>query len=370
MNSSTFSKLYIDQQVAHLPQVMAIGSRLKIPVEIIEDVQTVYKLISSADDPVQKGKTILLLTRNKGAFIKDCPGTRAYTCCGYQILHIGTFCTMDCSYCILQAYLHPPVLQYYANYDDLLAELDRLILKKAVSRVGTGEFTDSLIWEQWTDLSDLLVPRLANQAHVVLELKTKTTAIEGLKQLHHNRKTIVAWSLNTNRVIANEERRTASLDDRLRAAAECESWGYPLAFHFDPLVIYDGCEDDYREVVQQIFNHVSAKNIAWISLGSLRFMPSLKPIIQRRFPESKIVYGEFISGLDGKLRYFKPLRIELYRKIADWIRETAPDVLIYFCMEDDEVWEKALGFIPAERGSLSIMLDQSAIRVCGLTPNS
>jgi len=369
MKSSVFSKLYIDQQVAHLPQVTSIRSRLTIPVEIVEDVQAVYKLVSSADDPLQKGKNILLLTRNKGAFIKNCPGTRAYTCCGYKILHIGTYCTMDCSYCILQSYFHPPLLQCYVNYDDLMAELDRLFLKKAVFRVGTGEFTDSMIWETWTDLSGALVPKFASQAHVVLELKTKTTAIEGLKQLRHNRKTIVAWSLNTNRVIENEERRTASLDDRLRAAAECESWGYPLAFHFDPLVIYDGCEDDYREVVQHIFNHVSAKNIAWISLGSLRFMPSLKPIIQKRFPKSKIVYGEFISGLDGKLRYFKPLRIELYRKIVAWIRETAPDVLIYFCMEDDEVWEKVLGFIPAERGSLSKMLDQSAMRVCGLTPN-
>ena len=95
-------------------------------------------------------------------------------------------------------------------------------------------------------------------------------------------------------------------------------------------------------------------------------MPSLKPIIQKRFPGSKIIYGEFISGLDGKMRYFKPLRIDIFRKTAAWIREMAPDVLIYFCMEDDEVWQKALGFIPAERGGLPKMLDDSAVRICGL----
>lgn len=366
MNGPAFSKLYVDQQVAHLPQVTAIRSRLKVPVEIIENVQTIYSLISSAADPIQKGKTLLLLTSNHGVFIKNCPGTRVYTCCGYKILNIGTFCTMDCSYCILQSYFHPPVLQYFVNYDDLLAELDRLFLKKSVFRIGTGEFTDSLIWEKWTDLCSLLVPKFASQNHAVLELKTKTVCIQRLKQLRHNRKTIVAWSLNTNRIIKNEERRTASLLDRLRAAAACESWNYPLAFHFDPLVIYNGCEDDYRLVIRQIFEHVSAENIAWISLGSFRFMPSLKPIIRKRFPESKIIYGEFITGLDGKMRYFKPLRMDLYRKLTNWIREAAPDVPIYFCMEDDEVWEKVLGFIPAERGGLPKMLDQCAINVCGL----
>jgi len=359
-------KLYIDQQVAHLPQVVSIRSRIDVPAVVVQNVQEIFESVSSSDDPVQKGKSVLLLTRNKGAFVKKCPGTRAYTCCGYQILHIGTFCTMDCSYCILQTYFHPPVLQYFVNHDDLFLELDSLFLKKGITRIGTGEFTDSMIWEIWTDLSSRLVPKFSKQSHAVLELKTKTTAIQGLKNLRHNRKTVVAWSLNTDRVIKNEERNTASLSARLRAAAKCESWGYPLGFHFDPMFIYDSCEEEYRVVVEKLFSHISSKNIVWISIGTFRFMPPLKSIIQKRFPESKIIYGEFISGLDGKMRYFKPLRIELYRKMISWIREYAPEVLIYFCMEDDEVWQKSMGFIPQDLGGLPRMLDKSAARICEL----
>ncbi len=361
-------KLYIDQKVADSPGVVCIKSRLNLPFSIVQNAHEVFKAISSADDPVQKGKEVLFLTQNKGAFIRDCPGTRYYTCCGYKILHIGTFCVMDCSYCILQSYFHPPVLQYFVNHDDLLAELDSLFAEKKLCRIGTGEFTDSMIWEMWTDLSDLLVPKFAGQSHSVLELKTKTTAIDKLEHLNHNRKTIVSWSLNTNKVIQNEERNTSSLSARLKAAAKCESWGYQLAFHFDPMVIYDGCEEDYREVINQLFSHISSKNIVWISLGTFRFMPSLKSIIQKRFPESKIIYGEFISGMDGKMRYFKPLRIKLYQKMVFWIKEIAPDVLIYYCMEDDEVWEKSLGFVPSDRGGLPKMLDNSAMQHCGLFP--
>ena len=360
------SKLYIDHEVVDYPQVVSIQSRLNIPSVVVHDPITIFASVSSADDPVLKGKKNLFLTRNKGAFIRQCPGTRHYTCCGYTILHIGTFCNMDCSYCILQSYFHPPMLQFFVNQDAMSAELDTIFLKKTVSRIGTGEFTDSLIWELWTDLSRLLVPKFAGQSQAVLEVKTKTTAIEGLEFLTHNRKTIVAWSLNTNAVIRAEERHTSSLAARLKAAAKCESWGYPIAFHFDPIILYDGCEEDYKEVVHQLFSHVSAGNIVWISLGGFRFMPSLKPIIQKRFPGSKIIYGEFVRGVDGKMRYFKPLRIALYRKIVSWIQEIAPEVLIYFCMEDDEVWKKSLGFIPPDRGGLPRMLDESAARHCGL----
>ena len=273
---------------------------------------------------------------------------------------------MDCSYCILQSYFHPPVLQYFVNHEDLTAQLRHLFSGKKLCRIGTGEFTDSMIWEIWTDLSKLLVPEFSKQSHSVLELKTKTTAIERLKTLNHNKKTIVSWSLNTTRVIQNEERGTASLDARLDAASKCQAWGYPLAFHFDPMVIYDGCEDDYKKVVEKLFSSVSKDNIVWISLGTFRFMPTLKPIIEKRFPDSKIVYGEFIRGLDGKMRYFKPLRIDLYKKMVLWIRQFAPDLLIYFCMEDDEVWKKSMGFVPDDYGGLANMLDQSARLHCDL----
>ncbi|MBT9438783.1 MAG: DNA photolyase [Desulfobacterales bacterium] len=360
-------QIYIDKDVVDSSQVTSILSRLnKVPAVVVNNAREVYDAVSCADDPVREGKKILFLTRNKGDFIRKCPGTRYYTCCDYKILHIGTFCTMDCSYCIMQSYFHPPVLQYFVNRDDLDAELNNLFAEKSISRIGTGEFTDSMIWEMWTDLSAFLVPKFSRQSYAVLELKTKTTAIEKLKSLRHNRKTIVAWSLNTTKVIGNEEFRTTSLAARLKAAAKCEEWGYPLAFHFDPMIIYDGCEEDYRKVIEQLFSHVSSENIVWISLGTFRFMPSLKSIIKKRFPDSKIIYGEFITGLDGKMRYFKPLRIELYKKIVSYIRSIAPDVLIYFCMEDDEVWKKSLGFIPSERGGLPKMLDESAARHCGL----
>jgi spore photoproduct lyase len=360
------ANIYIDEAVSDFPETVSILKRINKPHQIIHNIKQLFDQVSSEEDPVTSGKNILFLTQNKGAFLKKCPGTSFYTCCDYQILHIGNFCSMDCSYCILQAYFHPPVLQYFVNYRDLFEEIGSQFSLKKINRIGTGEFTDSMIWEHMSDLTQQLINRFSFQDTSVLELKTKTSAIKSLKHLSHNQKTIASWSLNSEAVIDNEERQTSSLAARLRAAAQCESMGYPLAFHFDPLVIYDGCEKAYIEVIEKMFNCISPERIVWISLGSFRFIPSLKPIIQKRFPESTIIYGEFISGLDGKMRYFKPLRINLYKKIISFIRKISSDVLVYLCMEDDEVWKKSLGFVPSEKGGLPRMLDESAIRHCNL----
>ena len=361
--------LFIDREVQDLELTRSIAAGLSgLPCEIVDGPEPLYKTIYESEDPESAGKEYLYLTKNRGSFIRKCPGTREYTCCGYQILHIGAYCTMDCAYCILQSYFHPPSLQFFVNHDDLFDELDVVLASKApdMRRMGTGEFTDSMIWEPLTGLAPKLVERFAKQSHSVLELKSKTVNIQGLDEIDHNRKTIMAWSVNTPKVIAEQERNTTALEARLAAAEKCQSWGYPLAFHFDPMVIYPGCEDEYEKVVRDIFSHASPDNVVWISLGAFRFMPDLKQIISRRFPDSKIIYGEFISGLDQKMRYFKPLRIALFKRLGKLIKELAPDVTVYFCMEDEEVWEKSLGFYPGPETGLPSLLDLSARRVCNL----
>ncbi len=363
------AKIFVDAGVADHPDTAAICSQFKAPVAAVFDVAQVHAELAASPDPIGRGKEILYLTRNRGAFVKNCPGTRHYTCCGYRILHVGTYCSMDCAYCILQTYFNPPVLQYFVNQADMWGELDRLLAEKTIHRVGTGEFTDSLIWEPWTGLCARLVGRFADQDRSILELKTKTTRVSGLQGLHHNRKTILSWSLNTPTVIREQERGTASLEGRLDAAAECVAAGYPVAFHFDPIVIYRGSGAEYAEVIERLFHRVDPRRIVWISFGTLRFMPGLKPIVQQRFPRSKIVYGEFVAGLDGKIRYFKPQRMRAYREMAAAVRRHAPQVCVYLCMEDDEVWRDAFGFTPAERGGLARMLDEAAVRHCGLDPD-
>ncbi len=360
-------KVYVDREVADFPETMDICRRIDRPVQYVEDTESIFRYINSNRDPQSAGKHSLLLTRNKGDFIRKCPGTTHYTCCNYHILHIGSYCSMDCAYCILQAYFHPPLLTFFMNQKEMEKELNVLFSSRNVYRLGTGEFTDSLIWEDISPVAARLIRLFAGQERAVLELKTKTASVNHLLGVDHGGNTIMSWSLNTETIIKEQERGTASLDDRITAAADCCTHGYPVAFHFDPMIWYQGCEKEYSHVVEKLFSRILPSDIVWISLGSFRFMPQLHEIIEKRFPRSHIVHGEFIRGLDGKMRYFKPLRISLYRSIVKKIRKIAPNVTLYFCMEDDEVWNKVLGYTPSAYGGLSNILDVSAAAHCNLS---
>jgi spore photoproduct lyase len=225
------------------------------------------------------------------------------------------------------------------NLEDLMAEVrSTLELSPArIYRIGTGELADSLALDHITSYSRRMVPFFASRPNGVLELKTKSDQISNLEDLDHRGHTVVAWSMNSRRICSTEEHDAPDLDKRLAAALKCQEWGYKLAFHFDPIIYYESWEDEYREVVRELFRSVDPDRVAWVSLGALRFTPHLQEFVRRRFPASKVTYGEFVPGHHGKLRYFRPIREEMYRKMKSWIKAEAPQVFVYLCMESRAV---------------------------------
>ncbi len=357
--------LYVDDKCRDDLYTQEIIERSGLPATFIGSNES-PEIIGRYPENLNIGKQALFLCRNKGRFFKPCPATREYNCCDYHVLNIGMNCPMDCVYCILQAYLNNPWLSFFVNIKDLFHELD-VILKgnsDGFYRIGTGEFTDSLAIDNLTGLSRHLVQYISQTSNAVLELKTKSAVIDNLKGLDHNNKVVVGWSLNSPIIMTGEEIRTASIDERLAAAKRCASWGYKLAFHFDPVIYHQGWQEGYRETIEKLFEQIPEDKIAWISIGALRYLPSLKTIATDRFPGSNIFYEEFIDGLDGKSRYFRTLRVEMYKYITQEIsRFASSNTCIYFCMESDVIWKQVFGFTPAEKGGLPLMLDRS-IRAC------
>jgi len=364
-------RIFVDASVVHSSWTEEILARVPgIPVDVLPPGQKPKIPLGPWPRVLAWGKETLFLTRFLGRFFRPCPGTKAYTCCGYRIFHIGQGCPLDCSYCILQAYFNEPWLSVFINlWDQGLEELTvawEELRPGQVLRIGTGEFTDSAALDPLTDLNRRLVVFFAQQDQSVLELKTKTTNIATLEGLDHRRRTIVAWSVNTPRIVATEEHRAPGLEERLAAASKVVSWGYPVAFHFDPIIYYPGAEEEYEAVARRLLETVSPSNIVWISLGSLRYMPVLKDIALSRFPYTKIFSEEFVVGLDGKRRYFRDLRVSLYRRLYRVIKEIAPNLCVYLCMESPEVWQEAFGYTPQSQGGLPKLLDKAAVKVCKL----
>jgi spore photoproduct lyase len=354
-------RIFLDRRVMGDPVAEGILNKSDgIPMVLVNDPQEVTYQLSSFEDPLGEGKHSLFITRQKGGFVKRCPGTHQRICCRYQIINLVVNCPVDCSYCILQGYLNNPTITVYANIEELFAQVERRLSgdPQRIFRLGTGELGDSLALDGMTRFSRALVPFFAERENAILELKTKTDEVDNLLDLDHGGKTVVSWSINPEKVIAAEERSASTLEGRLVAAERCQQRGYPVGIHFDPLIYYPEWKRDYRGVIEKVFQRIDGKGIIWISLGGFRFPPYLKPIIRNRFPTSKILWGELFPGNDGKFRYLKSLRVEMYREMVQCLRDYEPNLLIYLCMESQEVWEKVFGWSPKDEKGLDGLFAQ------------
>jgi spore photoproduct lyase len=335
--------------------------------ESAKNIETLFQLQTKKEKKdiishYRDGKSTLALTEKKGSTFDTCSTIHSdYVCCNIKVVKAVKNCPFDCSYCFLQDYLNDGTTSVIADIEAIMEEIKSKISVHPwrLWRIGSWELGDSLALESLTHQARQLIEAFSTLPNAILELKTKSDCIEPILKAKHGGKTVVAWSLNTEHIIHHQEHRTASLEKRLSAMAAVISAGYPVALHFDPMIIHKNWKEGYTTLIEKIFSIAKPENIAWISVGSLRFNPEMKKKMEQNFPKQTLTLEEMILGDDGKVRYIKPLRLSLYSHIIDALKK-ALNVsslsplqqpkknlpLFYFCMERPDIWRKTLGETP------------------------
>jgi spore photoproduct lyase len=316
------------------------------------------------------GKNRIQLIGKKGEAMGTCATfNNRYLCCNVKVLRSVHNCPFDCSYCFLQNYLTDVTTKVVDDISALMEEVKEKISDHSgkLFRIGTWELGDSLALEKETGQAHKLILEFSRLSNAVLELKTKSDCVDSILSLDHRGKSVVSWSLNTSRVIKTEEHGTASLKERLEAMHKAVRAGYLIGMHFDPMIYYAQWERDYEDLIRQVFETVPPERVAWISIGSLRFNPEMKKKIENNFPENRLTCAEMVLGDDNKVRYIKPLRVQMFKLFFHALRQNgAKDILIYLCMERWDVWDKVLGYHPDSISHLDYLFAQSLYERYGL----
>ena len=271
-------RILIDKAVSEEPLTRQICGRFPdVPTYEVKNYG--WHKESSVTDPLKnhlsQGKKTLHLKYFQGTSIKACPGfSDNLVCCNYFTLDLIENCPFECTYCILQAFLNKPVITVHANLEDIMNQVWQRTSSQpdTLFRIGTGEHSDSLALDKTLGINQHVIKFFATLPNALLELKTKSNHVEHLLELPHGGKTVISWSVNPQAIIKKEELKTATLDERLKAAKIASDAGYKVAFHFDPLIDYPDWEKGYQGLVEQIIDNISPERIAWVSLGTLRFI--------------------------------------------------------------------------------------------------
>ncbi|MCK5802704.1 MAG: hypothetical protein KAI66_07725, partial [Lentisphaeria bacterium] len=203
--------------------------------------------------------------------------------------------------------------------------------------------SDTPCFEPEYGLSKLLVDYYASTRDQHYLIHTKSANVDFLCELDHRGHTIVLWSLTCETAARFVESGTASPEERIEAARKCQEAGYPIRFKIKPIVPVRGWRDEYRRIIDLLFERTRPDNVglfmlAWMNVQELKScidVSLLDPLYVRALEES----AESMKGVTAG-PFPNWVRAEVYGFLLDEIRRHDKDIPVFLCTESPEMWRE------------------------------
>ena len=312
---------------------------------LVERYEKIKRSLKSYDSfTIDKEKThrIRFAQVDKQLGFGMCPVASPKTrCCNLWTLDMVESCGFDCSYCSIQSFYNEDTITFNTNLKEKLLSLP--IDPNEIYHIGTGQSSDSLMWGNRGGVLEALIEFAKAHPNVILELKTKSDNVTYLLEHNYPPNIITTWSLNPQSVIEAEERLTASLDERLRAAKKIHDKGRLVGFHFHPMIYYKGWQEEYGAIFERLLKEFDPDLVALVSLGTLTFIKPVIKKLRQRAMKSKILQMPLVDAA-GKLSYPLSIKRELFKFAYDSLAPWHGKVFFYMCMEDHSLWKDVFGY--------------------------
>jgi len=284
---------------------------------------------------------------------QDCVCQSAYE------IHCAFGCLHNCQYCHVT-----PLFNIMLNLEELAEKVKEL--GESIPHQNLYKFdnaTDQITLEPEYGASQIMVKMFSQWAGRYLLLYTKSDNVEHLLDLDHRGHTLICWSVVSETVCREIEKKTPSLEERIRAMELCQNAGYPVRIRFSPLIPLKSWREEFQDTVERVLSRVrpdviSVDVIGWMDPEQMKdaldmelFDPDYVTILDRLIEEDFQRLGKHIFPHE--------MRAEILRFIIKEIKRIRPEQPVSLCVETAEMWK--------ELGPLTGMKPQHYVCCCGPT---
>ncbi len=269
--------------------------------------------------------------------------TTGRVCQPAYALHSFWGCHFRCAYCNLGHVAH-----IYVNVEDWLEHiaegLQNLVHCPNQKLFQWDNGTDVVCWEPEYGATKMLIEFFARQPGKFLELYVgKSDFVEFMLDFDHRGHTVCCWSLSHEVQARELEKRTASMEARLRAARRCQEAGYPVRIRFSPMAPTVGWEESIRRMIRRMFEEIRPEIL---TIEPLRFYDyaelceDFEPgILDPEFLDAMKAAGPRPGRSHLDKQFPDSLIRRMYRLVFDEVERISPETPIAFCREKRANWD-------------------------------
>jgi spore photoproduct lyase len=341
-----FNKILVEKDVLDLPQTEQILRNLKRTKEDVHLIDQVDKIFGRVRKPYleKRNNLQLFIGKKRGQLIKRAPN--AYGTIGEpHYYYIHTFnCPYECQYCYLQGHFASPDIVFFVNHDEIgekiKTETEAELKRNPHLKIWFhgGEFSDSLILSHITEELPFYFDLFSKLPSAILELRTKSVNIQALLKESPLPNIITSFSLSTAQAVKDFDLLTPPLKTRIQIIKKLQTLNYPVAIHFDPIILTPNVIEDYQELFDELNKAIDLSKVSYFSLGVVRFTKKVYQQVKIHYPDSDLISpaSYLQKGHDNIVRYPRPIRRNILKEIFQLlVSKNVPPEKIYWCMEEE-----------------------------------
>ena len=330
------ARVYVRDEAWDYPLTHAMVARFEaegVPVERVKRVRTV-----PGEDPREQfyeAKRTLVLTVRQRAPFQGCRPSANWQ------LPLVSGCPGHCHYCYLNTSFGPrPYVRVYVNVDEILGQADAYVQERRprVTIFEGSATSDPIPLEPWTGSLARAIEHFGAHPFARFRIATKYDGVDPLLGLDHRGHTRIRFTVNSRRVVGSWDKAVAGLSRRIEAARKVARAGYPFGFLIGPIVLYEGWEREYEELVRQIADAFTPEERSRMSLELIahRYTPKAKELIESVYAGTDLPmsddervwrYGQFGYG---KWMYPKEAYAEIKRVVQGAIGRMLPQAKVMY----------------------------------------
>lgn len=326
--SFPFSHIYVEEKVMDNELTRKILSRYAkssvIPIAHYKDVFN----RPNQSFLLQKAVPSLILARNTGASVfQGAPVCQDFGYDHFYYTSCARNCIFDCEYCYLRGMYGSGNVVIFVNLEDIFSEVEELLKSHPVYLCVSFD-TDLIALENLTGFVSRWAEFTRSHEDLTIEIRTKSFRKDIYGKIAPCDRVIFAYTLSPQEIIEKYEKRTASLADRLGAAACAMEKGFPVRLCFDPLIYVQSGKDLYTSMFEEVQRNIDVHRLKDVSVGSFRISSEYIKKIRKDFPTSSICQFPY-ENHEGYMEYPERIRSEMENHLMALLQTWIPREKIF-----------------------------------------
>ncbi len=265
--------LYVEEEIASHVRTQKILEKFPSARTISIDRFSEVFNRTSQNFRLQKQKPSLILAKKYGRCVHSLPAEHCLTTKKSFYFSIFYNCLFDCAYCYLQGFFRSAHLLFFVNFEEFFQQIDATIAQHPSEELlfFSGYESDSLGCEGIFPFLEEFLPFFQKRPQSFFEIRTKSASTSCLLQRAPIDNCIIAFSCTPSAIFQAFEKKVPPLIQRLEAMKALQEKGWKVALRLDPLVFFQGFEEEYGKLFSFIFSTIDAHLIHSVTLGTLRY---------------------------------------------------------------------------------------------------